>query len=312
MKNLKHLHHLKTRQVTLVFALSFLFLYAGNPVEVKSQNFDGLEALAGFSSQVYFSAGNEERAEAIARRCDKAIKWYSELLNFRPSLTLLILDPEDWGRFTSFPVYGMPHYKDDHTLVVASRDNDFWKSFIPPVNQLPAGLAENIRDAYTGEDGNLTMGPFFDLLALHELGHAFHIQSGLNMQRKWIGELFVNMFLHTYIAENEPELLPALTVFPNMVISVDRSSLTYTTLADLESRYDEIGQRYPQNYGWYQSRWHAAAADIYDAGGRKVFLDFWRALAGQHEDLESDEELAWFLAGKVHQSVADVLLKWDN
>jgi len=312
MKHLKQIDHLRNRQLSLAFAFSFLILIAGYPAELKSQSFDGLKELTGYSIPVYFSSGSDERAGIIALRCDNAFRWYKDLLQYKPSLTLLILSPEDWSRFTNFPVYGMPHYKDDHTLVVASADNDFWRSFVPQMNLLPDNLADNIRDAYTGADGNLTMGPFFDLLALHELGHAFHIQAGLNMQRKWIGELFVNLFLHTYIAENEPALLPALTVFPEMVIAGDRSSLKYTTLTDLENRYDEIGQRYPQNYGWYQSRWHAAAVDIYDAGGRKVFLDFWRALAGQHEDLESDEELAGFLAGKVHQSVADVLLKWDN
>lgn len=312
MRNLKQLNQQEIRQASLAFALSFFVLIAGNPSEATAQSYDRLTALKEYSIPVWFSPGNDERAGVIALRCENAIKWYNELLHFKPALTLLILDPGDWSRFTTFPVYGMPHYKDDHTLVVASRDNDFWRSFVPPVDGLPEGLAGSIRNAYTGADGNLTMGPFFDLLALHELGHAFHIQAGLNMQRKWVGELFVNLFLHTYIAENEPALLPALTVFPKMVIAGDRSSLKYTTLADLENRYDEIGQKYPQNYGWYQSRWHSAAADIYDAGGKKVFLDFWNALTTQKDMLRTDADLALFLAGRVHQSVADVLLDWDR
>lgn len=311
MKNQRVFPAGKNMMTGFVLSLIIIFFSAVVPAKMNGQAYNGLVALEGYQTRAYFSAGNKERAEALVSRIDKATNWYNDMLGFKPSVTLLILDPQDWSKFTDFPVYGMPHYKDDKVLVVASRDNDFWKSFIPPVDQLPESLANQIRMAYSDANGNLSMGAFFDLLAIHELGHAFHFQHGLNMQRKWIGEFFVNVFLHTYIAENEPEQLPALTVFPRMVISGDRSSLKYTTLADLEARYDEIGQRYPQNYGWYQSRWHAAAADIYDAGGKKVFLKFWNALAKQ-KDLLDDKALAGFLAGNVDQSVADVLLKWDE
>lgn len=293
------------------FCLIFLFSSIMFTGTLKAQTYDGLVSLDGHKTAVFFSAGNEERAKTLAIRCDNVMNFYDDLAGFEPSVTLLILDPEDWSTYTSFPVYGMPHYNDDSTLIVASRDNDFWKSFIPPIDQLPAGLAAQIKDTYSDGLGNLSMGAFFDLLAIHELGHAYHFQTGMNMQRKWMQELFVNIFLHTYIAENEPGLLPALTVFPQMVISGDRSALKYTSLADLENRYDEIGQKYPMNYGWYQSRWHSAAADIYNAGGKELFSRLWKTLEEQKEVL-NDSDLAQLLSGKVDQSVADVLLKWDE
>ncbi len=112
----------------------------------------------------------------------------------------------------------MPHYGDNQTLYVAAEDNAFWRSFIPPVDELPAEQSKLISETYSDNKGGLTMEPFFDLLAIHELGHAFHIQDSLMMQRKWMGELFANILLHTYIAENEPHLLPALIVFPEMVV----------------------------------------------------------------------------------------------
>ncbi|MBK8405213.1 MAG: hypothetical protein IPL25_14370, partial [Saprospiraceae bacterium] len=112
----------------------------------------------------------------------------------------------------------MPHYNDAKTLIVASEDNDFWKSFIPQLSQLPKELAQQISNTYSDRDNTLTMRDFFDLLAIHELGHAFHNQGGLNMQRKWMGELFANIFCFIPIAEKEPELLPALTFFLQMVV----------------------------------------------------------------------------------------------
>ena len=132
------------------------------------------------------------------------------------------------------------------------------------------------------------------------------------MQRRWMAELFANVLLHTYIAENEPDLLPALTVFPNMVVATtNKEDLQYTTLKDLESNYALITQRYPNNYGWYQSRLHLAAQTIYDAANVLALKNLWLTLKTQKEPLD-DDGLAEVLAKQVHQSVADVLLHWDK
>lgn len=292
------------------FAIVFMVLsyqLSGQPRE-----FPGLTPLEGHLTQVYFSTGSDEKAVRIANQMDHVINFYDDKLMFRPEVILLVLSPDDWGRFTNFPVYGMPHYSNNKTLIVASQNNDFWDSFIPPQESLSADIAELVSRAYSGDDGKLTMEPFFDLLAIHELGHAYHIQDNLLMQRKWMGEVFVNLFLHTYIAEHEPQLLPQLTVFPRMVLaSTQKSSLKYTTLKDLEDRYNEIGQQYPMNYGWYQCRWHNSAAIIYDVGGIQVVKDLWDVLKSNREPLD-DEKFASLLSREVHQKLADVYLKWDE
>jgi hypothetical protein len=280
--------------------------------KLPAQTFDNLNHLEGHKTKTYYSNGSKEQAEIMATRCDNVITFYNPLINFEPTVTLLVLSPEDWSKYTDFPVYGMPHYNDSQTLIVASDDNAFWKSFIPPLDQLPSELAEQITNAYLDTNNSLSMRGFFDLLAIHELGHAYHIQGGLRMQRKWMGELFSNIFLHTYIAEMEPELLPALTVFPQMVVtSTNKEELKYTTLVELESNYDILGQQFPQNYGWYQCRWHIAAGNIYDAGGIIAFQNLWKTLKDQQESL-NDEEFALLLANDVDQSVADMQLNWND
>ena len=281
------------------------------PASLFSQDYAGLSRLKGYQTSVYHSEGAKERAKTLAGRYDNVLRFYKEMLVFEPSVVLLVLSPEDWSKYTNFPVYGMPHYDDKKTLIVASEDNAFWKSFIPPVSQLPKALAEQITSTYSDKNGALSMQSFFDLLAIHELGHAYHFQRQLTMQRKWMGELFANIFLHTYIAENEPGLLPALTVFPKMVVAGDKSGWKYTRLNDLENNYDLIGQQYPQNYGWYQSRWHIAAGNIYDTGGIAAFKNLWSLLQSQQEILD-DGAFAKLLAQKAHQSIADVYLKWDE
>lgn len=102
------------------------------------------------------------------------------------------------------------------------------------------------------------------------------------MQRKWMQELFVNIILHTYVAEKEPQLLPALETFPNMVVGAGTAEYKFTSLADFERLYESMGMG-AKNYGWYQSKLHVAAKNIYNAGGPRVMKKLWVALKKHQE-----------------------------
>lgn len=293
------------------FFISLLFtLTLARPVSAQSP--DSLNQLKNRDFAVYYSTGHQQRAETTAQRIGKAMAYQQQLLGFKPTITLYVLSVADWKIYTSGMVYGMPHYDEkDNRLIVAAEDNPFWQSFLPPPDQLPAELRGPVQKAYTTTNGQLSMQAFFDLLAVHELGHAFHIQGGLTMQRMWMGELYCNILLHTYIAEKEPELLPALTLFPRMVVAAGAKEFKFTTLKDVHEKYNEIGQQYPKNYGWYQCRWHSAAAGIYDAAGKQVCRKLWDALKGKKEIL-TDEQLAAFLETAVDKSIAAMMRNWDR
>ncbi len=292
----------------LILFLSIVLLIS---FHATAQGFDKLVALDNHSIKVFCSKGHEQRAAAVATKVDNAIAFHGSLLQFRPEVILLVLTEADWGHYTSFPVYGMAHYSDNKTLIVAAEDNDFWRSFLPPLDQLPPALAAQVKQVYKLPDGRLSMQAFFDLLALHELGHAYHLQGGLTIQRKWMGEFFCNVLLHTYIAEKEPDQLPALTLFPQMVINAGAKEYTYTSLKDIEDRYEEIGQQHPKNYGWFQCRWHAAAATVYDSAGVGVCRKLWDALQSQQQVLD-DEALLSFFQNNIHPVVAGVMRHWDR
>ena len=292
---------MKTCQYISIIVLSLLTF-----LDSKSQSYTDLNELTGFSIKAYYSPGNEERAKVIVGRCERTIEYVKRLVGFKLKVSLFILNPEHWKKYPTFPVYGMPHYPDSERLIIASEDNDFWKSFIPPLDQVPIDLANQIRKAYTTSDGTLSMMAFFDLLALHELGHGFHEQGGLTMQRLWMQELFCNIMLHTYIAEKEPTNLPALEVFPEMVVAGGTTGYEFTTLADFEKRYDNMD---PKNYGWYQCRLHVAGKNIYNAGGQKTFIKLWKGLKENKENM-TDEQFASFLDKKVSGEVAKVQTDW--
>ncbi|MBK8520535.1 MAG: hypothetical protein WAT20_15820 [Ferruginibacter sp.] len=295
-----------------IFQLMTFTFFLIQPAKAQ-QPFQQLDSLKNEKTKVYYSAGYSKRAATIKNRVDKAMVFYQKMLEFTPEVTLLVLSADDWKKYTPLPVvYGMPHFNaGNKTLVVAAADNPFWKSFIPPVDQLPEELREKIQGAYKTADDHLSMQPFFDLLALHEVGHAFHTQAGLTMQRNWMGELFVNILLHTYIAEKEPEALPALTVFPQMVVTGGIAGFKFTSLKDVHERYDEIASKYPNNYGWYQCRWHAASATIYNIGGKLVGRKVWDALKGEKENL-TDDQLLLFLETAADKTVAAVMRNWEK
>ena len=270
----------------------------------------GLERLMDESINCYYSPGNEERAEKIAKFCSDAMAYYNEVLKFSPGVDLFVLSKTDWSNHTDFPVYGMPHYFDGK-LVVASEDNEFWKSFIPAKGSLPADLEIKMSRAYTNETGSVSMQLFFDLLVLHELGHAYYMQAGITAQRFWLSEFFSNIFLHTYVAEKHPEMLPSLTVFPEIVIATGSGNYKYNTLLQLEDNYELIGKEHPQNYGWYQSRWHKGAGQVYDAAGKDLVLKFWNGFREQRGKVGEDD-LAQFLREKVHPAMANFYTEWNK
>ena len=272
-----------------------------------------LEELKGFTQTFYYSAGHEARAKSIALFMEDAGNYFKKEIGFTPKATLYILAPQHWKDIAAPPlkdVYGFPHNIDHVRLAIASEDNDFWRSFLPPVAQLLPPIAAQVTKAYGKRDGSYSMMPFFDLLALHEMGHSYTAQAGLKMHRHWMGELFVNIMLHTYVAEKEPERLPALEVFPNMVIAGGTATYEFTSLEDFEKLYPTLGMG-PKNYGWYQCKLHSAAKDIYNNGGKKVLQKLWTALK-KHQEEMSDEEFVNMLKTEVHPSVANVYLKWSE
>src|SRR5215469_7043046 len=272
-------------QLILVALISLSYSIA------NAQTYKDLVKFTDTSFTTYYSSGCEERATAMSARCERAIEYVNSLVGFKPKMTLLILNPKHWKKYAPNDVYGFPHASKG-VLYVASEDNDFWRSFVPPLAQLPTDMQTKIKQAYTTKDGTLSMMAFFDLLALHELGHTFHNQAGLNMQRSWLRELFCNLMLHTYIAENEPGNLSALELFPQMVVSSGSSGFTFTKLQDFETKAGSMDSR---NYGWYECRFHVAARKIYDDGGKDVFIKLWNGLKNNPKDM-TDDQLVSFLS----------------
>lgn len=297
-------------QVCLVLVVKFSF--AQNNIKTAADSLS-LGELTGLTQTYFYSPGQERRANEIASLMEDAGAYFQQEIKFTPKTVLYILAPQHWKAIAAPPlreVYGFPHNIDQVRLAIAAEDNAFWQSFLPPVDQLPPALALSVKKAYGKPDGTYSMMSFFDLLALHEMGHSYTSQAGLKMQRLWMGELFVNIMLHTYIAEKRPELLPALETFPDMVVAAGTAGYAYTSLEDFERLYSSMGMG-PKNYGWYQCKLHSAAKNIYLSGGKEVLNKLWKALKDHQEDM-TDKAFTDMLSKEVHPVVANVYLHWNS
>lgn len=293
--------------------LIILIAFLGFGSISNAQPEDTLHRLKGISFPVYYSKTHKERTVFIAKLLEKAFIYQSKNLDFKPNINLMVLDSIDWKMYSSPGApYGMPHYNNDKKrLVVAAQDNAMWKGFLPPADKLSPDLKDDIIKTYGNKDGTLSARAFFDLLAIHELGHAFTSQAGVHMQRQWMSELYCNILLHAFIAEKQPSLLPALTLFPKMVVAEGAKNFKYTSLKDLQENYNAIATRSPRNYGWYQCRWHMAAATIYDTAGKNTGRKLWDAFSGEKDRL-SDEAFLEMLDRSGNTAVADMVRNWDS
>lgn len=303
---------MKLYQRFAILLIVVQFLPFSLSVVSAQESFEGLNRVQGTSETVYVSKGHEESGKHIAGLVEGANKYMSDLVGKpAPKTTLLILSQEDWGKFTNPQIiYGMPHYG-GNTLVVAAEDNDFWRANMPPLHAVTPEQQEVFRQVYTNGAGELSVRSFFDVLAIHELGHGWTGYHKIKRQRFWLEEIFCNVFLHTFIAEKHPELLPALEVLPMLQVTGTRDRFQYTTLTQFEEGYWIIGREAPVNYGWYQFRFHYAAKQVYDHAGPQALKNLWNFMADQTDILDNETLLAG-LHGEVHPAMADVYRRWDE
>jgi hypothetical protein len=274
--------------------------------------YSALKELTGYSFPVYVSSGTEARAQAIAVRCQRAYRFLDTTLNSNPKISVLILAPEDWEKFTGSPMFGVPQTVDTQTVVVAGQDSELWKMIVPPMEYLPPDQAHTINNVYKQADGSVSVAAYMDLLPVHEIGHLFIDQTAntfdFHLPRRWLIELFCNLCLHAYVANEEPAEMERLIAFPEAVLALGYSHLEHTNLNDFEQLYAGME---PPNFVWYLSQLHVAAHHIYDAGGIESVQAMFRTIV-QSNDNVSDEQLAVQLRDDVHPNAATVLTMWPD
>lgn len=210
----------------------------------------------------FASVGVEERAEAIGRIAAESYEYLAGLLGFRPEAQVLVVDEADWPNATQTPIYGLPNAWNG-TLVVAGTEAPLWASFTEMVAEEDRAEFEA---AYATPDGTIRLGPFMDLVAVHEVAHIFH-QGTQHFPRLWLQELFANLCLHAWVADRSPADLATLMTMPRLGSKAPGESWAHSSREAFELFYTDMGG---PNYVWYQFRLQVQAGALYDRAGTRV------------------------------------------
>src|ERR1700677_351078 len=245
----------------------------------------GLAHLGGYPFEVRYSEGALVRARAAADVAASAYGYFSRLFSgVEPDIAVIVAGQADWK---SRQPYGLPFFNDDAgqlrpgIVVMPAGSGDFWIAIGQDIRDAsPRGYTRLLAAYPDGGDG-LDLQPFFDLVTIHELGHAFEVLGDLRLPTFWLGEIFANLTLHAFIATRRPESLSTLEVLSIVGAQSPRLDARmrdegYTTLEELETHYTGgDNPMSPLNYIWYQYRWQRIAAEMFESDGEEGLVRFW-------------------------------------
>jgi hypothetical protein len=246
----------------------------------------GLAHLGGYPFEVRYSEGALVRACAAADVAASAYGYFSRLFSgVEPDIAVIVAGQADWE---SRQPYGLPFFNDDDgqirpgIVVMPAGSGDFWIAMGQDIRDASPRGYTRLLAAYPDGAGGLDLQPFFDLVTIHELGHAFEMLGDLRLPTFWLGEIFANLALHAFVATRQPESLNTLEVLPTVGAQSRRLAARmraegYSTLEELEAHYTGGDQPMsPLNYVWYQHRWLRLAARVFGADGEDGLVRFWK------------------------------------
>ncbi len=233
----------------------------------------------------FASAGLERRAAAIASIAGSAWDYLAGLLGHRPEVQVIVLSEADWPEKGRAPLFGLPN-AEAGTLVVAGTEADWWSNLAPMAG---ADRQAELMQVYGGPDGNLHLGDFFDLIAVHEVAHLF-AEGMVVFPRMWLGELFANLALQAWVVQRAPNSLDTLMTLQRLAALGSGPEIEHRTRDEFERLYPSIGG---PNYAWYQFRLQVAAEELIESLGevavRRLF-DAFRIDDGTDRDSQGFDE----------------------
>lgn len=244
-----------------------------------------LPRLDGYPFEVRYSDGSLRRARAAADLAAEAYVYFSRLFSaVEPDIAVVVADEADWA---SRQPYGLAFFNDDDgqirpgVVVMPAGGGDFWIAIVQDLRDASPRGYERLLATYPDGAGGIDLQPFFDLITIHELGHAFEVLGDLRLPTFWLSEIFVNLAMRAFVATRLPASLPTLETLPTVGAGSRRLAARmraegYTTLEELQAHYTG-GDRpmSPLNYVWFQYRWQRLAARMFAADGEDGLVRFW-------------------------------------
>ena len=283
----------------------------------------GLTRLDGYPFDVRYSDGALTRARAAAEITADAYAYFGQLFpGVEPDLAVIVADEADW---TSRQPYGLPFFNDDADqirpgiIVIPAGNGDFWIAMGEDLREASPRAYPRLLATYPDGAGGLDLQPFFDLVTIHELGHAFETLGDLRLPTFWLSEIFANLALHAYVATRRPESLDTLEVLASVGAQSRRLATrmraeAYSTLEELDAHYTGGGDPMsPLNYVWFQYRWQRLAATMFDTDGEGGLVRFWQCFHENDRVLSGAStaaSLAPLLSAEVSETLGHAVRTW--
>jgi hypothetical protein len=283
-----------------------------------------LAHLHGYPFEVRHSDGMLKRATVLADVAAVAYAYFSRLFSsVDPDIALIVAHEADWpGRKSP---YGLPFFTDDFgeirpgVVVMPAGGGDFWSGIAQDLRDASPGGYPRLLATYPDGAGGVDLRPFFDLMTIHELGHAFEVLGDLRLPTSWLSEIFVNLAMHALVATQLPASLPTLETLPTVgarsrTLAARMRAEGYSTLEELEAHY--TGGDDPMsllNYVWFQYRWQRLAARVFEADGEDGLVRFWEcfhATDSVSEDRAAAASLAPLLTAEVSRTLGQAIRGW--
>jgi hypothetical protein len=282
-----------------------------------------LASLEGYPFEVRYSDGALARATAGADVAAAAYAYFSrQFSGAEPEIALIVADETDWS---SRQPYGLPFFNDEEDqirpgiVVMPAGSGEFWAAILQDLRDASPHAYPELLAIYPDGAGGVDLQPFFDLITIHELAHAFEVLGDLRLPTFWLSEIFVNLAMHAFVATQLPASLPTLETLPRVGAASRRLATRmraegYSTLEELEAHY--TGGDEPMsalNYVWFQYRWQRLAAEVFETDGEEGLVRFWgylhaadRLPAGQ----ATVASLAPVLTSEVSRTLGHAVRDW--
>jgi hypothetical protein len=249
----------------------------------------GLRSIPG-SLPTFYSPHAEARARDLQGLLGGEIAFYSDLFHvpFGP-ITLAVLDPQQWPSVAGEEPYGMPSVDGTRPAVVVmpvSWNEATWM-VVPKREEVPPAMLRKALVKGTKWDQVKFEG--CDGIGTHEIGHYVIRQLGIDPQTKWFNEFLASYVGYAYLKTKVPSSALSNEIF--WTVGLDNSPHPFTKLDDFESKYDELQEKYPGNYGWYQLALDQRVIEIYAQSGVEYLREVRKEFPSGVQSLDSAQLL---------------------
>jgi hypothetical protein len=279
--------------------------------------------LGGYPFEVRYSNGALARATAAADVAADAYVYFSRLFAaVGPDIAVIVADEADWPGIRN--PYGQAFFRDDAgeirpgIVVMPTGGGDFWNAIAQDLRDAsPRGYAKLLA-TYPDGAGGVDLQPVFDLITIHELGHAFEGLGDLRLPTFWLSEIFVNLAMHAFVATQLPASLPTLEVLSTVgagsrKLAARMRAEGYSTLEELQAHYTgSENSMSPLNYVWFQYRWQRLAAKMFEVDGEDGLVRFWDCFHSRDRvnDGATAASLAPLLTAEVSPTLGRAVRDW--